>query len=365
MAMLPDPSDEVASIPLRSYLERYYSLAQRTEAFKERRFHSLEIELTNSCNQECLYCYNWSTRRSVTPVAATGDISRWLRDAHASGIREVFWLGGEPLTYLDLESVLEDAAALGIQSTLLTNGTLLTPQRWAKLKPFVRRLVFHLDTIDESAFCTINNVTTAQGRRLLRSAISNLEHIRGERNRDLDVILYMVLLQPMLATLRPTLEWAIDGGLADTTALYPMVTAGRARRAPSTWTPTAADLRAAFELRAAVEGRPELLRLGPSEYCKHYQLTMAYLDIDGYLSPYAGITSPRFSTAGRSLSELLAANYDELSFSSLGRPDPARGVAAPCGTCNFNDLCFGTRTSAFNHLGATSARDPFCWVGEQ
>jgi MoaA/NifB/PqqE/SkfB family radical SAM enzyme len=347
---------------LRGYLCRHYNLEERLVAFAERRFYSLEIELTNVCNQECLYCYNWSRRQSATPHLQLENVSRWLYEAHNVGVREIFWLGGEPLSYPHLEKVLEISVDIGMSNTILTNGTLLTPTKWSKLKPLVRRLIFHLDTIDPRTFCEINDVTPSQGRQLLARAIANLENIRSEGAADLDVILYLVLLRPTLATLAETLHWAFDKGLVDTTALYPMVRAGRAQELPADWALSLPELRKGFELRAEAERRPELLLLGPSEYCKHYQLTMAYIDVDGYLSPYAGITEPRFSTTGQDLGYLLSSHYEKLSFSNLGRPDPSAGLLEPCGGCLHSDLCFGTRTTAFNHLGSIRDRDPFCWL---
>lgn len=347
---------------LRDYLRRHYSLEERLAAFAERRFYSLEIELTNTCNQECLYCYNWSRRTSTKPHTRLDDIKRWIQEARSAGIRELFWLGGEPLLYPHLESVLEHSASAGIANTLLTNGTFLTPTKWRRLKSLVQRLVFHLDTVDSRTFCTINNVERRQGQRLLVRAMENLEFIGGQGRGDLDIILYVVLLGPTLVTLEQTLEWALSGGLANTTALYPMVRAGRAKELPADWALSADEIRSAFQIRSEAEGRPELLGLGPSEYCKHYQLTMAYIDVEGRLSAYAGISDPTFSTAGEDLGTLLQRHYDELSFSFLGRPDPSEGLQRPCRGCCYGDLCFGTRTTAFNHLGSSAAADPFCWM---
>ena len=97
---------------------------------------TLIAELTYRCPLRCPYCSN--------PVNY-GEINRnqeltteyWLdaiRQAAKLGILQLGFTGGEPLLRKDLEVMVETAASWGIYTSLITAGTILTPERAAKLK---------------------------------------------------------------------------------------------------------------------------------------------------------------------------------------------------------------------------------------
>ena len=97
---------------------------------------TLIAELTYRCPLRCPYCSN--------PVNY-GEINRnqelsteyWLdaiRQAAKLGILQLGFTGGEPLLRKDLEVMVETAASTGIYTSLITSGTILTPERAAKLK---------------------------------------------------------------------------------------------------------------------------------------------------------------------------------------------------------------------------------------
>ncbi|MDJ0518954.1 MAG: pyrroloquinoline quinone biosynthesis protein PqqE [Trichodesmium sp. MO_231.B1] len=97
---------------------------------------TLIAELTYRCPLRCPYCSN--------PVNY-GEINRdqelsteyWLEAIHQAaklGILQLGFTGGEPLLRKDLEMMVETAASTGIYTSLITAGTILTPERAAKLK---------------------------------------------------------------------------------------------------------------------------------------------------------------------------------------------------------------------------------------
>jgi len=87
--------------------------------------------ITSTCNARCGFC-NFS--RDRLPVSARAAVS--LADArmafdilHRNGVRFVHFTGGEPLVHRDLTAMVAHAARIGIVPMLVTNGSLLTPQR--------------------------------------------------------------------------------------------------------------------------------------------------------------------------------------------------------------------------------------------
>jgi radical SAM protein with 4Fe4S-binding SPASM domain len=91
---------------------------------------SLDMELTERCNNDCIHCY--VNLRSDDLAArerelSTEQIREILREAASLGCLRVRLTGGEPLLREDFEEVYCFARKLGLKVLLFTNATLMTP----------------------------------------------------------------------------------------------------------------------------------------------------------------------------------------------------------------------------------------------
>lgn len=68
-----------------------------------------------------------------------------LDDAYAAGYRQLAVSGGEPLMYGELQALLAHARALGMTTTMTTNGMLATARRWTPLAPLVDFVAVSID----------------------------------------------------------------------------------------------------------------------------------------------------------------------------------------------------------------------------
>ncbi len=91
---------------------------------------SLDIELTERCNNNCVHCYinlpaeNIAAReRELT----TDKIKNILDEAASLGCLHVKFTGGEPLLRKDFEDIYLFTRKLGIKVLLFTNAVLITP----------------------------------------------------------------------------------------------------------------------------------------------------------------------------------------------------------------------------------------------
>ncbi|MEE9615258.1 MAG: radical SAM protein [Thermodesulfobacteriota bacterium] len=352
---------ETSTERLEAYLNRYSDLDKRIEAFKDQRFYSLEVELTNRCNRECNYCYNSSCFASRQPDLPFEIVQKNLMDAYRYGMKSIAWLGGEPTLYPEIDKVLAVSKSFGFENILFTNGSLLAPELWERIGPTVDRIMLHLDTIDEETFIKLNRISVEESRRIFDQTLKNIDNILNCGFDPDKISLYMVLSRPTFKTIDRSLSWAISEKGFGTTMLYPMVRAGRGKNVDPDTSLNVQEIKEAFEIRAQIEGRPELLLLGPSEYCKHYQLTMAYVRVDGQVTPYAGMPGGDGNVFEEPLSSILERNYKELSFQDLVGPDGTNRLEGMCGVCSNSEFCFGTRTSALNEAGSECLSDPFCW----
>lgn len=90
---------------------------------------SLDIELTERCNNNCIHCYinlpvdDPAGRKELT----TEKIKDILSEAASLGCLKVRFTGGEPLLRKDFEEIYIFARKLGLKVLLFTNATLITP----------------------------------------------------------------------------------------------------------------------------------------------------------------------------------------------------------------------------------------------
>lgn len=104
----------------------------------------LQLHPSRLCNLACRHCYSSSgpAAQGALPFEL---LSRCLEDAHALGYRQLAVSGGEPLLYPPLERLLGRARDLGMAVSLTSNGTLMTPRRWAPLAPLVDAVAISID----------------------------------------------------------------------------------------------------------------------------------------------------------------------------------------------------------------------------
>jgi len=82
----------------------------------------LNIEVTKKCNQRCFYCFNDSGKgQSSTELS----LQQWLdilRDLQQKGLKSIHLTGGEPFAYKNAVELLAGAQALGLSTSILSNG---------------------------------------------------------------------------------------------------------------------------------------------------------------------------------------------------------------------------------------------------
>jgi MoaA/NifB/PqqE/SkfB family radical SAM enzyme len=104
----------------------------------------VQIHPTLRCNLRCLHCYSHSSPRENDRLS-TDAILRALEGAFEQGYRTASFSGGEPLLSRDLGLMLRHAKALGMRTTVTSNGMLLTPERLAAFAAQTDVLAISLD----------------------------------------------------------------------------------------------------------------------------------------------------------------------------------------------------------------------------
>jgi cyclic pyranopterin phosphate synthase len=129
-----------------------------------RPLRDLRISVTDRCNFRCVYCmpkevfdhaYRFMDRKELLSFE---EITRVARVFVEGGVEKVRLTGGEPLLRRDIERLVEQLAALGVEVTLTTNASLLARKAQALADAGLSRVTVSLDSLDDETFTAMNDV---------------------------------------------------------------------------------------------------------------------------------------------------------------------------------------------------------------
>ena len=129
-----------------------------------RPLRDLRISITDRCNFRCVYCmpkevfgrdYQFLPRAQLLDYE---EIVRLARAFVANGVSKIRITGGEPLVRKHVERLVEMLAALDVELTLTTNGTLLPQKARLLADAGLSRVTVSLDSLDDATFRAMNDV---------------------------------------------------------------------------------------------------------------------------------------------------------------------------------------------------------------
>lgn len=333
---------------LEQFLRENFRLDERIAAIKNRKLYSLEIELTRRCNLECIYCYNSSSRDPGMPDFDFELLKRVLREAYEYGIRSITYLGGEPTLHPEINEIIKFTKAIGMEEVVLyTNGTVMNDRLLDTINTFVDSVVIHIDSIDPDVFADVHRIDRSSSLSCFESILNNINSLKSFGYSPSNLRHCLTLFSPTYRTLEKTLQWAIHNENMLTSIFIPVVTVGRGFQISNPEFLTLDQIKTAYEIRARVERRPELLLLGPSEYFKQYQMSTCYISVDAKVHPYAAMQTIFGDLSVDKLSSVSNRSFEEISFSNLGF----------CENCFSSNYCFGTVAAVRNSID----NHPMCW----
>jgi radical S-adenosyl methionine domain-containing protein 2 len=111
---------------------------------------TINIHLTRLCNFKCGYCYAAFSEidSKNLPFEELSLIIQMIAEAPAShgSLRKVNFAGGEPLLYPHILEAIHLSKKLGLQTSLVTNGSLLTERSIAQLQGRLDILALSIDS---------------------------------------------------------------------------------------------------------------------------------------------------------------------------------------------------------------------------
>lgn len=182
------------------------------------RYRVFQIHPTLRCNLRCLHCYSTSgpeARDQLDEQMLAGAIVQ----AREEGFNVLGVSGGEPLLYSKLASILERARAVGMLTTVTSNGMLLDQRRLELLEGRVDLLAISLDGVRASH----------DWMRAAPGAFDRMvSHLAGVRATGIPFGFIFTLTRENVHELEPVAAFALEQG-ARLLQIHPLEQLGRAR----------------------------------------------------------------------------------------------------------------------------------------
>jgi len=142
-------------MPLKRYLKQgFFNLFKnRIEGYPQFR-----IAITYRCNNSCAYCSSGKIKGETGSDMKVGDFRKVLAWLKKQNIRKILLTGGEPFIHEDIKGVLGVCEDLSFNTSILTNGLLITPEliKYIENKPVC--LILNVN-LDESYYALKHNMS--------------------------------------------------------------------------------------------------------------------------------------------------------------------------------------------------------------
>jgi MoaA/NifB/PqqE/SkfB family radical SAM enzyme len=147
-------------------------------------------ELTYTCNARCGICNYWKNPSDPKTELTLRQIEEGLRKVHAYGCRFINFTGGEPTLRPDLDQIVNAASRLGIWTSIVSNGSLLTRRRIQQLKDAgLDNLVLSLDSLDPAIHDAQRGISGLHAKVLERLNWISEDFLTGHRTGGIMCVL--------------------------------------------------------------------------------------------------------------------------------------------------------------------------------
>ena len=344
--------------------------------------------ITRRCNLKCIHCYSDSDAKSYPGELTWDQCKSVIDDLAAYGVPALLLSGGEPTIHPQFFDIAEYAVSKGLRLTLSTNGTLIDPEKAAKIKALGFSYVgISLDGIGAThdhfrgkegafdkavqAFRNCKAVGQKVGLRLTlsRQNIDDLEQILDFiENEDIERVCFYHLVPSgrgaeMNAVPLADTRKAIDRILERTSA---WVAAGKPREVLTVDQPVDGPylyLRLLKENPERAEQIMEMLRWNGGGN-NSSGTGIGNIDTQGNVHPDQFWQSLNLGCVkDRPFSEIWRNKQNETLDALRNRKQHIKGR---CAGCRFLDVCGGGfRVRALNTTGDLWAPDPGCYLTDE
>ena len=328
-------------------------------AYEKDSFYSLQLEVGDRCEQDCIYCYMNALPRE-TNTLSDDQITSILEDCNQMGITAVEWLGGEPLLRDSIFAHMERAKELGLRNNIWTGGLPFEDEKIVDQCAELARpglISVHISTVDPDLYVKLHPHRTTKDLDLILQCVSRLIELGYPPDQMLNSVTYTGLQTPndMINTID---HFEREFGIATSLNVYhtylrPGTDPGELRK----FIPDRNDVSRVYaRIQQQSGGDPMPMNCVDKFYCSS---TVAVL-CDGSVTPCATIREPDAPNihSGRSFGSICEEHREHLIFK---RFKDKQNLPEPCRQCGMNGLCFGCRSRSYSAGNGLYGPDPRCF----
>ena len=329
------------------------------QAYKNKGFYSLQLEVGDVCHQGCIYCY-MNALDTQTNSLSGQQIQNIIKDADKLGITAIEWLGGEPLLRGSIFKHMAFCADLGIRNNVWTGGLPLENNDiLVKTAKYAENglIAVHVSTINPEVYKRLHPRHSENDLHIILNNVRKLLDIGYSSNQLLNSVTLTGLQssEDMLETIDYfENEFGIKTSLnVYHTYLRPGIDGDNLEQ----FIPSQEEIKivySRYSVQWNVKDYP--MNCVNKQYCS---ATLAVL-CDGSVVPCATIReekAPNIHTEN-SLFEIVQNNREYLIFSKFR---DSKNLPQSCKVCELSDICFGCRSRSYAAGRGIYGKDPGCF----
>lgn len=324
--------------------------------FREKRLYTLQVESTDACPQQCIYCYAGSSPKQKRALETT-EICALLDDAARLGIRAIDWLGGDPLMRSDWYELMAYARSLGFINNVWTSGMPLVQPEVARKVVEVTVGGFvsvHVDSVDPATYARLHHGEDRRNIAIIVKGVDNLIAAGKSPAHMINCITYTALQEPE-DTIETMRFWHREKAMATCLTLFNPAGMGAGWQS---LVPGPEETRLVFRERDRLQYGADA-SISTMDTDKFYCGTMATVTFTGDVTPCSVIREGVGNIRTTPFARIVEERIGELVHESLHE---APAMPAPCSHCHDNTHCWGCRASAYHYGGDANGPDPRCWM---
>ena len=166
--------------------------------------HAIKWDITFKCNLRCKHCYISEEQRRIKELT-TQEVVRALDKFSKEGVEKIYFLGGEPFYRPDFFEILDYTCQLGINSVIVTNGTLLSK------KDLERLLDFDILKIHVSIDGVSSTHDWSRGKGTFKTTVDTIKQLcdlKQQHSSTMEVALNFVITKKNLTEMEEIMELA-------------------------------------------------------------------------------------------------------------------------------------------------------------
>jgi MoaA/NifB/PqqE/SkfB family radical SAM enzyme len=165
--------------------------------------NTILVQLTGNCNLRCIMCHNHGSGWSL-PKGRQKELIDYLQYAS-----HVSWLGGEPLTYPDIEYLMDAAYKAGVRQQIVTNGLLINNKIARKIAKYNINVIISIDSAVKKIYEAIR---VGADFNVLRQKLTQLKEARKKYKSTAELAINAVIMNNNYKHMHKLIDFGCEFG---------------------------------------------------------------------------------------------------------------------------------------------------------